>query len=1365
LSGRAGHINTNDKTEVLQHQPSLCLPLRTICAVSRDRLHSNPPSSVGRCELDSHADTCVAGSNFIILEHTNRTVDVRGYSAELKTIKGLPIVTAATVYTSDVGLAYILVIHECIFFGTRLRNSLICPNQLRAHGIVVNDVPTQFDPDSTHSIITPELSIPLDLLGVISYFETRVPNQIDFDTLPTITLTATNDWVNQASTLPLNEKRIPDRISLVSIKSWADAPVFPPLNTDRSLGILMEDDTEYTRIISSVQICATYTNEHAPIAIDALSTNDAKSILTAVTLSKKWTISLETAKATLKCSTQTAVRNIFSPSERKVRMKAPWLNFPSIKGDFYVDSMFSKVPSISGYTGGSLFTDGLGYDRFYPWKKKSEHADALMQFIHDVGVPQNLISDNAKEEILGRARDICTKYRINVKTTVPHSPWQNLAEASIRETKKHVRRTIRRTGAPPKLWAACTVWATGVRRLTASSIPQLHGRTPTEHVEGSTPDISSYALFEWYQPVYYWNPTIEFPHERKLIGRWIGVAEACTDEMAFLILTKKSLVLIRKSVWALTDSELAQDLVKQQIHELDESIKRTPLIDHLIGMNEDDILYPGHEPNAEPSEKEGPSIELHGTTPEELDEYLSKDVLLPRGGQLVKARVLKRTRDGDGIPKGSRHRNPILDTREYEVEFPDNSVSTYTANIIAENLSAQADIEAHPYAMFVGIEDHRKNDDALTSDDVNNSYAYTTLGWDLLVRWVNGITTWLPLSTVKESNPIETAEYAVSRGLDKEPAFRWWARKALRTRDRIISKVKTRYWKKTQKYGIELPKSVKQALAIDSFNEDNAWREAIAKEMKNVMAAFEFKDDDKVPTGYKKIDCHIIFDVKVDLTRKARLVAGGHQTEVPKDSVYSSVVSRDSVRLAFALASLNNLSVLAADVQNAYLNAPTKEKCYTIAGPEFGPDNEGRPVLIVRALYGLRSSGARWRDHLASTIRTLGFGPCLADPDVWLRRAIKPGGNEYYEYLLVYVDDILVVSHDPKAVMDLLAQHYTLKAGSVRTPKEYLGSDISSFDVPKAGTTPATTCWSMSAETYIKRAVKEVKRSLSEIGQRLKTKSVTPMTADYRAELDTSPELDDDKTNYFQGLIGVLRWIVELGRIDIMVAVTFLSRYLASPREGHLEQAFHIFSYLDSHERSKLAFDGNDMDVDASRFNDSDWSQYYPDAVEAIPPNMPPPLGMGVTVSCYCDADHAGCRMTRRSHTGILIYVQNAPIIWYSKRQNTVESSTFGSEFIAMKTAVEQIEALRYKLRMMGVPVLGPANIFCDNESVFKNCAFPESTIKKKHNAIAYHKTREAQASKMVRVAWEKGDTNRSDILTKLVPGPRLRDLSRMIMF
>ncbi len=136
------------------------------------------------------------------------------------------------------------------------------------------------------------------------------------------------------------------------------------------------------------------------------------------------------------------------------------------------------------------------------------------------------------------------------------------------------------------------------------------------------------------------------------------------------------------------------------------------------------------------------------------------------------------------------------------------------------------------------------------------------------------------------------------------------------------------------------------------------WREAIEKDMKNVSQAFRFNDDDSVPVGYKHITCHMIFDVKmVGLVRKARFVAGGHLTDPPVESVYSSVVTRESIRMMFLMAALNNLDIMGADVQNAYINASAKEKVYTTAGPEFG-SNEGRPAIIVCAFYGLKSSGA-----------------------------------------------------------------------------------------------------------------------------------------------------------------------------------------------------------------------------------------------------------------------------------------------------------------------------------------------------------------------------------------------------------------------
>ena len=136
------------------------------------------------------------------------------------------------------------------------------------------------------------------------------------------------------------------------------------------------------------------------------------------------------------------------------------------------------------------------------------------------------------------------------------------------------------------------------------------------------------------------------------------------------------------------------------------------------------------------------------------------------------------------------------------------------------------------------------------------------------------------------------------------------------------------------------------------------------KELKNVLVAFKLlRDDEHVHPGSKLIPYHIIFDVKFDLTRKARLVAGGHRNKnVPSHGTYSSVASRDSVKLGFLLAGLNTLDIMACNIGNAYLNAPNKERVHIIVGKElFGPEHEGIKALIVHALYGLKSASVAWR--------------------------------------------------------------------------------------------------------------------------------------------------------------------------------------------------------------------------------------------------------------------------------------------------------------------------------------------------------------------------------------------------------------------
>lgn len=163
---------------------------------------------------------------------------------------------------------------------------------------------------------------------------------------------------------------------------------------------------------------------------------------------------------------------------------------------------------------------------------------------------------------------------------------------------------------------------------------------------------------------------------------------------------------------------------------------------------------------------------------------------------------------------------------------------------------------------------------------------------------------------------------------------------------------------------------------MDKETKTTFWHDAIQKEMRKIKIAFQFLDEeDEIAPGYNWIKCHLIFSVKMDLTRKARF-------NPPSELMYSSLVTRDSMHIAFLLAVLSDVNLLATDIGNAYLNAKSQEKVYSTAGPELGAELQGRNMIKIRALYGLKSSGATWRAHLASTRREMGFISCLADPNI-----------------------------------------------------------------------------------------------------------------------------------------------------------------------------------------------------------------------------------------------------------------------------------------------------------------------------------------------------------------------------------------------
>ena len=186
------------------------------------------------------------------------------------------------------------------------------------------------------------------------------------------------------------------------------------------------------------------------------------------------------------------------------------------------------------------------------------------------------------------------------------------------------------------------------------------------------------------------------------------------------------------------------------------------------------------------------------------------------------------------------------------------------------------------------------------------------------------------------------------------------------------------------------------------------------------------------------------FDVKMDFTRKARWVKDGHKTLEPELSTFAGVVSRESVRIALTYAALNDIAVTTCDIRNAYLQAPSSERHYVICGAEFGLEHVGRLALIRRALYGGKSSGADFWRHLRTYMDHLGFKSCKGDCDVWMREAKKDDGSEYWEYILLYVDDALVISErGEKVIKEELGRSFYLKEESIGPPTVYLGNKVS----------------------------------------------------------------------------------------------------------------------------------------------------------------------------------------------------------------------------------------------------------------------------------------------------------------------------------
>ncbi|MGH7955002.1 MAG: reverse transcriptase domain-containing protein, partial [Gloeomargaritales cyanobacterium] len=355
------------------------------------------------------------------------------------------------------------------------------------------------------------------------------------------------------------------------------------------------------------------------------------------------------------------------------------------------------------------------------------------------------------------------------------------------------------------------------------------------------------------------------------------------------------------------------------------------------------------------------------------------------------------------------------------------------------------------------------------------------------------------------------------------------------------------------------------------------------------LNCFKFHTKWKPPSNYQFAPLQMIFTVKSDLRRKARLVVGGHVVDSGDLPTYASTVKGMSVRLLFLIAAINKLDVLSADIGNAFVNAYTSEKIYTRAGPEFG-EHVGKLVEIIKALYGLKTSARQFHAHLADSLRSLGFKSTRFNPDVWYR---DRGDGTGYDYICTHVDDLLVFAKDPKQYIDVLSEKYTLR--DVKRPDYYLGNSFTNNGEH----------WYSSAGTYLKEAIARIEAKFGT----LRTYH-TPLETRDHPEEDDSPLLDDEGTRSYQMLLGMAQWLVVINRLDICFAVSSLSRFSCGPREGHLKRAFRVWGYLKQHRGRRIQINPRSPICDPKLVPiEADFIDQYPDAEEEIDPCFPAPCG------------------------------------------------------------------------------------------------------------------------------------------------------------
>ena len=1089
------------------------------------------------------------------------------------------------------------------------------------------------------------------------------------------------------------------------------------------------------------------------------------------------------------------------------------------------DTIFSEVPAVdtNGQTMAQLFVGrkSLVIDVFGMSTEK-EFVNTFEDVIRKRGAMDKLITDSARVEISKRVQDILRALCIDDWQSEANYQHQNFAEHRWKSLKRNVQWFMNWRNVDPPAWLLCTQWIADVMNHTSEK--SLDWRPPLQVLTGQTIDISILLCFLFWDVVYVsryddtvYHGQVGSRKSSEIRGRFVGFAWSVGHALTFKILTDDTRkVICRSRVRLAKDGEnnLKLDVeagaVPERIYirskrdeEGDDVI--LPTIDltnnpfdtdygtYEKGETAQDPLVPEEgetvlkdskqgetvpkDPMDDPPLKEQPMVEtveeeqeeerpnrqptepltfdtdfLRTENPTEPllppEEMIDRSFLMPpsEDGSRVRAKIIQRV---------NQHKDDIgqhPDMIKFKCLVNDDYEEVVAYNDIVDYI--EQDDTWDGVWKFREILDHKGPIKPSDSE-------YRGSRYNLQILWETGEISWEPLTTstrtgVYDTDPVTVAIYADKHKLLDTPGWKLpGLKKRAKTQKRLIrfanqAKLHSFRTKPVYMYGFLVPRNHDQAMDLDHANKNTKWRDAERKELDQIDEYETFIDkgkDYRPPSEYKKIRVHLVYACKHDGRHKARLVAGGHLTDTPIDSVYSSVVSLRGIRILTFLAELNNCELWSTDIGNAYLESYTKEKVYIIAGPEFG-EREGHCLIISKALYGLRSSGLRWSERLADVLRDMGFFPSRAEPDIWMRDM-----GDHYEYIATYVDDLLIVSKKAQPIIDDLEKKHKFKLKGTGPVTFHLGCDFFRDE-------DGVLCY--APLKYIEKMIDNYVRIF---GQKPKQAS-SPLVKGDHPELDTSDLLDMEDAKIYQSLIGALQWVIQIGRFDVATAVMTMSRFRAAPRQGHMDRVKRIHGYISKMRHGVIRMRTEEPDYSDIPAKQYDWEYTcYHGAKEVLPENAPRPLGKRVVLTAYVDANLYHDLISGRSVTGIIHLANKTVIDFYSKLQSTVETATFGSEYVAARTCTEQVIDLRNTLRYLGVPIETATMMFGDNETVVNTASVPQSKLHKRHNALAYHRTREAIAAGITRFQHIAGTTNPADILSKHWDYPSVWAMLKPLLF